>query len=251
MSPTATPRLRGAISSTRPQWVRAAGTHLQVYVFLWACAWVVVIVGVVLAIAVVDRVGTVTVSVAQFIRDGPLVWFLFSTAVVVVSTYLTPHVANGMTRRSFGQGALLAGVLTGTLNGVTAAVVLLLEGALYDRMGWTHGTPGDSSEPGIWEQGAGVLLLDHTMTGLAGSVSGLLVAIAYYRLGGWLGTLALPLTILPVLFLQFTTAWREVPFMPWNLPGSVAYAVSALITLTAAAAFVLLVRRVPIARTES
>lgn len=251
MSPTATPRLRGAIGSARPQWVRAAATHLQVYLFLWVCAWAVVVVGIALALVIVERVGAVTVSVAQFVRDGPLVWFLFAIGVVVVSAYLTPHVANGMTRRSFGRGALLAGTVNGVLNGVTAAAVVLLEGVLYDRMGWTHGTPGDSSEPGIWEQGAGVVVLDHTLTALAGSVSGLLVAVTYYRLGGWWGTLALPLTVLPVLFLMFTTAWREAPFMPWNIAGSAAYAVSALITLTAAAAFVLLVRRVPIARTES
>lgn len=251
MTRAAAPRLRGTVSPRRPQWARVAHRHLQVYVFLWLWFWVICAVGSVAAIAVVDRFGTVNVSIIQFVRNGPLVWFLFSLAIIVATAYLAPHVANGMTRRSFVRGALAAVGASAVLNTLTAAGLLLLEGALYDRMGWQHDTrPGPEYEAGIWEEGLGVLLLDHGLATLAGGVSGLLVGIAYYRLGGWWGTLALPLTLLPILAVMFLTSW-SAPFMPWHLGEPLGNALGILLVLGAAVAFALLTRRIPIARTES
>lgn len=250
MTRAAAPRLHGTVGTGRPQWARAAATHLQVYLYLWMVGWAVVVVAVTVAIAVIAMVnGSVPLSIAQFVRNGPLVWFLFAIAIMVTTMYLAPHVANGMTRRSFIRGSLVAATGNGLLHGVTAAVVVLVEGAVFDRLGWAHAAP--EGQPGLWERGAGILLLDHTLTALAGTVTGLLVGIAYYRLGGWWATLALPLTLSPILVLMLTTSWRDAPFAPWGLPPATAYAVTAVLTLAAALAFALLTRRVPIARTES
>ncbi|MCM3661740.1 hypothetical protein M3148_12190 [Georgenia satyanarayanai] len=249
---TSAPRLRGSVSVGRPQWVRSAVHHLQVYLLMWVWLWAIVVVGAALAIAVVDRVGTVNVSMVQFVRTGPLVWFLFSIAVIVATTYLTAHVANGMTRRSFLTGGLVAAVSSSVLHAVTAAGLLLLEGVLYDRMGWQHDAePGEEYTAGVWESGLGTLLVDHALLALSGTLTGLLVGITYYRLGGWWGTLALPLTISPILAVMFLTSWTEAPFVPFDAPGWSAYLVGAVLVLAAGLAFALLVRRVPIARTES
>ncbi len=246
------PRQRGASSSRRPQWMRAARRPLEVYLVLWVWMWAVCLVGVTVAVLITDRLGTVELSVAQFIRNGPLIWLLFTVGVIIVAACLTPHVANGMTRRSFVVGTLVAATVGSLLYAATSAGLLLLEGALYDRMGWEHNAvEGDAYTAGVWESGAGTLLLDHTLVTFAGSAAGLLVGIAYYRLGGWWGTLALPLTLLPILAVMFTTTWSRVPFITVDTPAASTYLLGGGLVLAAAVTFVLLARRVPIARTES
>lgn len=249
MTTSALPALRG---SRHPQWLRAARRPMGVYLVLWAWMWAVCLVGVTVAIVLTDRLGTVELSVAQFIRNGPLVWFLFSVGVIIVAACLTPHVANGMTRRSFVVGTLTATVIGSLLFAAASAGILLLEGVVYDRMGWGHhAVEGDSYTAGVWEAGVGTLLLDHALVTVAGSVTGLLVGVTYYRLGGWWGTLALPLTLLPILAAMFTTTWSRAPFMPTDEPEAAVYAVHGALVLAAGLAFVLLTRRAPITRTES
>lgn len=95
-------------------------------------------------------------------------------------------------------------------------------------------------------------------------VSGLLVGATYYRLGGWLGTLALPVTIAPLLLapaalgpevspaLSFQVGAEPVSitgqaFAP-SLAGTVTGgpALPLLAVVLAVALFHLVVRRVPI-----
>ena len=250
---TVAPRADRATGSARPQWMRVARTHLGVHLFVYVWLWLICIIGVSVAISIVAAATTtVNLSIVQFIRQGPLVWVLFSVSILVATTYLTPHVANGMTRRSFVRGGLLAAALAGLLHAATAAALVLLEGALYNRMGWDHAAQsGRDYLPGIWELGLGPLLVDHVVAATAGTVAGLLVGMAYYRLGGWWGTLALPLTVLPILGVMFLSTWSDVPFVPANMPDGATYGLGALLVLAAAGAFALLGRRVPISRTES
>ena len=246
------PSLRGTVSPRRPQWMRVAHRHLLVYLYLWVWAVLLAALAVTMATGIIAQVGTVNVSIVQFIRNGPLVWFLFSLGIVVATSYLAPHVANGMTRRSFVRGSLAAAGLSSLIHTVTWVAMLLAEGAVYDRMGWDHDTtPGEEYTAGVWELGVGHVLLDHLLATLSGSVTGLLVGLAYYRLGGWWGTIALPLTVLPILTVMFLTTWSDVPFVPWEGPTWPAYAISGLLVIAGAAAFTLLARRAPIARTES
>src|SRR5690606_38239428 len=88
MTRAAAPRLRGAVSSSRPQWARTVHRHLRVYVYLWLWLWAICIVGAAVAVVVTDRFGTVNVSVLQFVRNGPMVWFLFALGIIVSTTYL-------------------------------------------------------------------------------------------------------------------------------------------------------------------
>lgn len=232
----------------RPQWVRAARVHLRIYLIMWVWCWTLCLLGVTVAIVVANQLGGVTMSFAQFVRNGPLVWFLFSISIAVVASYITPHVANGMTRRSFARAALAAGAVSGVAHGATSAVFVLLEGVVYEQAGWPHlATEG---KPGLWSSGAGPLLLDHTLASVAGTVSGLLVAVAYYRLGGWKGTAFLPLALLPILGLMFMTSWSW-DASQWRVGQPVGTVLAALLILGGGAAFAQLVRNVPISRTES
>lgn len=236
------------MSADRPQWVRTAGRHLQVYLYVWAWFWAICLVGIAVAITVVAQVGTVNVSIVQFVRNGPLLWFLFVLALIVASTFLTPHVAHGMTRRSFARGALAAGLVIALAHSILAGALILLEGVLYEQMGWDHDlTPGAEYTPGIWEQGAGALLLDYGLATFAATVSGLLVFVAYQRLGGWLGTLALPLTMAPIFVLLVTTGWSD-PAGAWHVGRPLGTAVAVAVVAAATVAFPLLTRNVAISR---
>jgi len=237
----------------RPQWLRAASRHLRIYAYMWAWFWGICVLGIVVATAVTAVAsGTVNVSIVQFVRQGPLVWFLLSIAILVATVYLGPHVANGMTRRSFVTGGLVAGVLASLLHAATGTVLTLLEGAVYARMGWDHDTtPGAEFTEGIWDTGLGPLVLDYALATLAGTIGGLLIGITYYRLGGWWGTFALPLTGLPILYTMFATSWSEAPFVPWDVPTVAAVLVGVALLTCAAFAFALLARTVTIKRSES
>lgn len=235
----------------RPQWLRATILQLRVYLYLYAITWLLFLVGIAVAIVLVNHFGTVDLSVAQFVRTGPLVWFVFALAIMVPSSYLTPHVANGLTRRSFTVASLLAVLVHAHAQAVTATTVMFLEGALYAAMGWQHDVEGGATPvPGLWEQGAGILLLDYALASLSGAVSGLLLGIAYYRLGGWRGTLLLPLVMVPILAVMFLSTWGNgsQAWLNGNLAGA---ATAVALILAGAVAFALLARNVQITRLET
>src|SRR5690625_394856 len=237
----------------RTQWRAIARSQLRSYVRYWAWPWALAVVLIAATIALIDAVGTVNVSIVQFVRSGVLVWFLFALGISVASGGIGPHVANGMTRRSFTLGSIVAGLAAAILHALTAAGLVLLEGRLYARMGWDHdAAPGEEYVPGVWERGVGPLLLDHTLVTVAGLAAGLLVGMTYYRFGGWWGTVALPLTLLPIIYTMFATSWSEAPFVPWDdVPPGTAHVVGAAAAAAAVLAFAALTRRVPISRSEA
>ncbi|MEE6296425.1 hypothetical protein [Georgenia wangjunii] len=178
-----------------PQWRRAAAWSLGANLVLAAWFWVIVAVGVTAALIVVDRVATVEMSIVQFAAQGAT-WFPFATAIIFATTQLGVHVANGMTRRAFIRAQLVTVVVSACAYALVLNLALLAEGALFARLGWPH-TAGDDGFA-AWQDGFAAGLLDMALIFLAAQVSGLLVGIAYYRFGGWWGTLLLPLTVAPV-----------------------------------------------------
>ncbi|GAB3811875.1 hypothetical protein GCM10028820_03850 [Tessaracoccus terricola] len=238
-------------SPSRPRWVGTARRQLRIYLYLYAVVWAILLVGIVAAIVIVDRLGTVDLSIAQFVRNGPLFWFVFALAIIVPTGYLTPHVANGLTRRSFTVGSLVAVAANALLHSVTTAVVLFLEGAFYAAMGWEHDTAGKGEfVPGLWEQGFGVVLLDYSIGTLAGGVSGLLLGICFYRFGGWRGTLMLPISLAPLLVVLGLSTWGTGD-QAWLVNDTLGAVLAAALVVAAAAAFALLVRNVRISRMET
>lgn len=246
---TATSTAAAATTRRTPQWLSAFGYLSGAYVYmltLWFWALVLPVVAIILFI-VSRNVDQVTSSGVAFSHHGAL-WFPFSIAIILSVTYLPIHVANGMTRRSFTRAALLVNVVVGVLNAVITTLALLVEREIYDRLGWVHGGTDGSGVPvldgGVLTYGLGLVLLF-----TAGQVSGSLVGISYYRLGGWVGTLALPLSLLPLGAVGLLGLTRSAQWAPWGWTADIApwgTVLAVAILLAAAGVFHLLVRDVPI-----
>lgn len=233
-------------SARGPQWRRAAAWSLGANLYLAVWFWAIVVVGVTAALVVVDRVGTVETSFVQFAASGAT-WFPFATAIVFATTQLGVHVANGMTRRAFIRAQVLTVAVSAALYALVLNLALLVEEAVFARLGWPHAanTEGYSG----WEDGVGPGVLDHGLLFLAAQVSGLLVGIAYYRFGGWWGTLLLPLTALPVYGSLLVADAGVAGWAPTGELTPLTFAaVRVVLALLGALAFQRLARDVPIRR---
>ncbi len=208
-----------AASSTltrAPQWRRTLHHLLSSYVYvltLWFWAVALPVVAIIVAV-ISQNVDQVTLSGVAFTHHGAL-WFPFSIAIIVSVTYLPIHVANGMTRTSFSQAAILVGLLVGVLNGLISTLALLLEEQIYHRLGWYHG--GNSGELEVFHAGVLPYALGLVLLFTAGQCSGALVGITYYRLGALRGTLALPLTMLPIVVVSIIGLDQNTQWVPWGV----------------------------------
>lgn len=184
-----------ASSSSAPSRAVFSKTVTQcAWLALWL--WPIVIVISLGVPLVVDRFGGHTGSIYAGVSQGPR-WFLFAMGIVVVAEGLGPHVALGLPRRSFAR-QLAAGLLVvAAIYGVLSFAVTLLERWFFERLDWplltVYGQHPVPTEP--WS----LVLVDHAVLLAVFAVSGLAVGAVYYRCGGWIGTLALPLTVGPVL----------------------------------------------------
>lgn len=238
-----------ATTTGSPQWRRAFGYLLSGHVYmltLWFWAIAIPVVAIVMFI-VGQYVDPVSMSAMAFTHHGAL-WFPFSIAIILAVTYLPIHVANGMTRRSFSQAAILVSVVVAVLNAAIATAALLVEEQIYDALGWIHGSNNESAGILVFEDGVLTYALGLLLLFLGGQISGSLIGIAYYRLGGIAGTLALPLSMLPLLGVTFLGLDKSSQWVPWSIgPGTTWGTVSAVIVIAAGiAAFHYLVRDIQI-----
>lgn len=166
------------------------------------------------ALLVATRFGDVTVSLAQFSRQGTA-WFPFSIGVTIFAGYHVAHVAAGMTRRSLGAATLLASAANAVGLGLLVTGLFALERVLYVANGWRQGVTDQGWFPGEASDLLAVLGWE-VLVIAAAQVSGLLVAVTYQRTGPWRGTLALPFTAGPVVGLGWllsrgvTAEWLTV-----------------------------------------
>lgn len=183
-------RRRGPVVHT----VRRLG---RVNLVLLAWFWVAVVPVVVVLSLVLARIeGELDAAVVLYMRQGAI-WFPFAQAIILVAAFLRPHVAAGMTRRTFARATLVVAVGTGVAYAVVLVALAAVERALHHAAGWgwrvADAGLADEASP------AGLLLTELVLLCVAANVAGLLVGIVYQRVGGWWGTLALPLTAGPVL----------------------------------------------------
>ena len=202
-------RWMGPANPRRPQWRRTLRWMLGMNAYMALWFWAVIVVLEVLALVIAIRFGPVQVSMFQFATHGAL-WFPFSMMIITSAAMVTTHVAQGRTRRSFIQAALVTAVSVAIGYGVIMTAGLALEGVLYDAMGWTQASISEAVAADIagtapmtpWHDPVGVTLLTYiTRTG-GGTIAGLLVGVTYYRFGAWRGTALLLLTALPALVAQ-------------------------------------------------
>ena len=238
-----------SITTTRaPQWVRTFtfllggfGTMLT----LWF--WVTVLPSIALILFIVNRFTLPQSSGVAFSYQGTL-WFPFSMAILMVVTYLPIHVANGLTRRSFASAAIVLNVGVGLFNAVITTAALLVEREIFDALGWFHGSL-DGTRVSPLHDGAANYALGLALLLIAGQLSGLLVGLTYYRTNGWLGTLLLPLTLLPILLVSMLGPEQWQMWALWDVTVHPAWgnALSLLVLVAAVTVIHRLARGVTIA----
>ncbi|TRW45167.1 hypothetical protein [Georgenia yuyongxinii] len=239
-------------SPARAPWLRAARWLLRAQVTIVAWLWATMAVVGAVVIILLDRFAAVELSIFQFSRHGAL-WTGFALAIILATGTLAVHVANGLTRRAFFRATVAMTVVVGVVYAVLAAVALQIEGAVYQANGWSHIAGLDDG--GSFDPGAGFVTTFPALalSFVAGQLSGLLVGMGYYRLGGWWGTLALPLTLAPI-YLVGSRSLDTGQFLllgPLNLSVLVTAVVSVAVLALAALAYYLLVRDVPIRKVSS
>lgn len=209
--------------------------------------WSIALPVVAIIMAIVSRYTDISSSGIIYTQQGAI-WFPFAIAIILATTYLGVHVGNGMTRRSFVQAILLSTAVVAVLNGTIMTLALLVEREVYRQIGWFHGRAGEE-HGAVFDDGLLPYFLGVTLVFLAGQVSGSLVGIAYYRYGGWIGTLVLPLTLLPLLAVGTLGSAQSMQWGPWPWTDSLTWTGPALGLLVLAGgmvAFHRISRRVPI-----
>lgn len=240
-------RWAGRPNPSQPQWRRTLRWMLGMQALLGLWFWGVILVLEALALVIAAQFGPVQVSMFQFATHGAL-WFPFSIMIITSAAVVTTHVAQGRTRRSFIQAALLTVAVMALGYGVLMTAGITVEGLVYDSLGWTqqHIADVDSATAPLapWQEPLGTTLLTYiTRTG-GGAMAGLLVGVAYYRFGGWRGTGLLLLTALPALAVQeaLSGLLRNVVDSALVVNGGIALA----LIVAGAIAYYFLTRHLPI-----
>lgn len=220
--------------------------QLAVALFLAGWFWAIAAVCLVTATLVVWAVnGSVDVAIAVYARQAST-WFPFSQAILLVAALLRPHVAAGMTRRTFVRASLVTAVLTGLLYSAVLVGLLLLERAVHDAVGWDTVI----TEVGLAATGSSVatLVLDLVPSLVVANLSGLLVGIVYQRAGGWWGTVTLPLTVAPILATwALAGTWTGLWIQGWLTDRPLVTVLAAVLVAAATAvAYVLVARSAPV-----
>ncbi|WP_448071616.1 hypothetical protein [Georgenia yuyongxinii] len=231
-------------------WVRT--TRWLMRVQLTATAWTIALIVLVAlaAYAVAQTRGIEPrVSIIQFIRY-PGVWFGFSFAIVTAHTHIGLHVASGLTRRSFVVATVVVGLVAALVWAVVGALGLELEGVVYAAQGWPQvaGEGGAELDPAA---GFAATAAPFALSFATGQLSGLVVGMAYYRLGGWWGTLALPLTVAPIFVVGIGGLEDgQMSLVDLDVATPVAATLGVLVLAVTAGAYFLMVRNVPIRKVQ-
>ncbi|WP_448631070.1 hypothetical protein [Cellulomonas soli] len=224
---------------------RLLAAHLAVGRWFWAILLTVVIVlGFVL-----PRYGDVDGSILANTRQAGI-WFPFSMHIVLATSYLAPHLAAGMTRRTYVRGAIASAVTVGALYALIMTVGLVVERWWYRANGWDWsltvlGVETDQAQ-------VGPIFVDHALTFVMATLCGLLVGAVYQARGGWWGTLLLPLTVGPILLTGLLLAGDLVPGAADAVGGTAgALAVVTLMAVLVALAFGAVARRAAVSRSAA
>lgn len=199
-------------TGARASWLRLAGWQAQGH---WAVfgAFLLLSVSVVALILWLVRNATApNVPGLQFTQPIGL-WMPFAVAIHYVTSWFGPSIAAGMTRRTFIR-ASAAGIATFAATGALIVYLLLrLEQWVRDRLGMVaSASPGRVNPaevpvlPYMW--GLFLLLLVWGLTGL-------LVGLSYARVGPW-ATVALPLTLLPIVAVALVGLQPSSTFVPFG-----------------------------------
>ena len=129
------------------------------------------------------------------VEQAPGVFTLVVAAMTI--SHLATHLAFGMTRRSFAAAVILSVLAIATMLALLVPLGFLLEGAHFRAYGWAHEAP---VSPAL------AVLVSALRTAVWGLASALAAAV-WYRFGGFVGVVALPVTaVYPIVS---ATMWIE------------------------------------------
>jgi hypothetical protein len=134
------------------------------------------------------------------VEQAPGVFTLVIAAMTMA--HLASHLAFGMTRRSFAAAVVLTILAVAAAFALVVPVGYALEGAHFGAYGWAHAAPADLVSPVL------ASFLRSTVWGLAGALS----AVVWYRFGGFVGVVALPLTAVVPIVSTAMRLERSAPF---------------------------------------
>ena len=134
------------------------------------------------------------------VEQAPGVFTLVIAAMAMA--HLATHLAFGMTRRSFAAAAVLTVLVVAAVFALVVPVGYVLEGAHFRYRGWVHEAPDGIAMAVLTS------FLRSTVWGLAGALS----AAIWYRFGGFVGVVALPLTAVFPLVAAAMWIERAAPF---------------------------------------
>ncbi len=233
--------------SAGPQWLRVAVWHLRSVIRLMTWVWGLAVVLAAFALLTISQTTDVVPTLSAIaLGHQAFLWIPTGAIASIASTSLALHVVSGMTRRSFTVAASIVTVGVGVFNAVVGTLVLLVERAAYDALGWAHGSAMTGAEVlagGEMAYASGLALMF-----CAAAVSGLVAGTSFYRFGGRRGALMLPLALVPLLAvslvgIDYSTQWGLWGTGP-GLPHSPLFGVAAIALGLVGYAY--LVRRVPI-----
>jgi len=139
--------------------------------------------------------GTISSVVSMGVQAA--LWFSFAMAIALSLRQLSAHLAAGLTRRSFVRANFLVSVVMAAVYALVMAVLLVVESAVVSAVGWApravDGVPFD----GVADAPRAFLV--YLLVFATAAVAGLVVGMAYHRLGGLWGTVML-LPAIPPLF---------------------------------------------------
>ena len=225
--------------SLRAAFADALGMTWTIAAWFWGIFLVVQIVVAFLANRYADK----GIDLANFTPYGAPQIFLFVMGIVTGSGFLTVHVLSGGTRRSAVRGWLVAAPVLG----VSFAVVNLLVGWIVK--GAISLVGGEAESTTFYGDGEPITATAAlAVIGTVMYTSGLAVFAAYRRWGGWLGTLALLVTLAPASFMSWSFDQGRAVEVAFPGVGTSGLGwVGAVVAIPLAAALVyLLLRRIPV-----
>ena len=136
------------------------------------------------------------------VEQAPGVFTLVIAAMTMA--HLATHLAFGMTRRSFAAAVVLTVLAVSTVFALLVPLGYLLEGAHFRAYGWAHVAP----------DGLALALLTTALRSAVWGLAGALSAAVWYRFGGLVGVVALPLTAVYPIVSAAMWIERAAPFGP-------------------------------------
>ena len=136
------------------------------------------------------------------VEQAPGIFTLVIAALTMA--HLATHLAFGMTRRSFAAAVVASVLAIATLLALIVPVGYVLEAAHFRAYGWAHEVP----------EGLVLALATSALRSTVWGLAGALAAAVWYRFGGFVGVVALPVTAIAPIVSASQWIERADPFGP-------------------------------------